>query len=79
MKTSKTQSFLLSIVAASSLPAFLFAYIGPGSGLSAIGAFLACIAGIVVTVLGFIWYPIKRLLGKSEKNQEPDQIADEED
>lgn len=55
----------------------IFAYIGPGTGMSAIGAFLACVAGIIVTILGFFWYPIKRLLGK--KNQEPDQIEDKEE
>lgn len=40
------------------------AYVGPGSGLSAIGAFLALLAGIVVALFGFIWYPVKRLLRK---------------
>lgn len=42
------------------------AYIGPGTGLSAIGAFLAVVAGIIVALLGFIWYPIKRLLRKKK-------------
>jgi hypothetical protein len=59
------------------LPKIVFAYIGPGTGLSAIGAFLACLMGIVVAILGFIWYPIKRLLGR--KSQEPDQIENEEE
>ncbi len=40
------------------------AYIGPGAGLSAIGAFLAIFAGIVVALFGFLWYPIKKLLRK---------------
>ncbi|MCK5341810.1 MAG: hypothetical protein KAR20_00320 [Candidatus Heimdallarchaeota archaeon] len=57
----------------------VFAYIGPGSGLSAIGAFLAFVVGIFITILGFLWYPIKRLLGKGKKTQEPDSITDEED
>jgi len=57
----------------------VFAYIGPGTGLSAIGAFLAFVAGIFITILGFLWYPIKRLLGKSKKTQEPDSLTDEED
>ncbi len=47
------------------------AYIGPGAGLSAIGALLAIVAGLVVGVLGFVWYPIKRVL----KNR---KTADEE-
>lgn len=41
---------------------FVIAYVGPGAGLSAIGAFLAILAGIVVAIVGFIWYPIKRLI-----------------
>ena len=43
------------------------AYIGPGAGLSAIGAFLAVVAGIIVAIFGFVWYPIKRLLRKRKK------------
>ncbi len=57
----------------------VFAYIGPGTGLSALGAFLAILAGIFVTIFGFFWYPIKRLLGKGKKTQEPDSVTDEED
>lgn len=50
----------------------VLAYIGPGSGLSAIGAFLACFMGILVAILGFLWYPIKRLLGnRAQEPQEP--------
>ena len=39
-----------------------FAYLGPGAGLSAIGAFLALIVGVIVAFFGFLWYPVKRLL-----------------
>ncbi len=37
-------------------------YIGPGGALSAIGAFLALLAAVVFAAIGFVWYPIKRLL-----------------
>lgn len=40
------------------------AYVGPGAGLSAIGAFLAVIAAVIAALLGFIWYPVKRLAQK---------------
>jgi hypothetical protein len=40
----------------------VLAYIGPGAGLTAIGAALAFVGAIVLAVIGFIWYPIKRLL-----------------
>ena len=65
--------FIMSlIILVAYLPQTVFAYIGPGTGLSAIGSFLAVLAGIVVAFLGFLWYPIKRLFGK-KKSQEPDQ------
>ena len=69
---------VLSVVLTVFLPQTLFAYIGPGTGLSAIGSFLALLVGIVIAILGFIWYPIKRLLGK-KKSQEPDQVKDKEE
>ena len=55
-------------------PQPIMAYIGPGGGLSAIGALLAIVVGIVVAVLGFVWYPLKRLwrnlkLGQSRCDQ----------
>lgn len=37
-------------------------YIGPGTGMSAVGVFLAVVVGVVVAMLGFIWYPLKRFL-----------------
>ncbi|MGH6916957.1 MAG: hypothetical protein ACREJ0_04545, partial [Geminicoccaceae bacterium] len=38
------------------------AYIGPGAGLSAIGLVLAKVAALGLAVVGFVWYPVKRLL-----------------
>jgi hypothetical protein len=55
------------------------AYIGPGTGLTAIGAILAVAVGIAVAIFGFFWYPIKRLLGKGKETQEPEPVLDEED
>lgn len=43
-------------------PTVAQAYVGPGAGLSAIGSFLALIFGLFVALIGFVWYPIKRLL-----------------
>ena len=44
------------------LPLQAWAYIGPGAGLSAIGALLALLAVVALAVVGFVWYPIKRLV-----------------
>jgi len=46
-------------VLAAPVPAW--AYIGPGSGLSAIGAAFALVASVVVAMVGFVWYPLKRV------------------
>lgn len=37
-------------------------YVGPGGALSAIGTFVALLAAVVLAVIGFLWYPLKRLL-----------------
>jgi hypothetical protein len=46
------------------------AYIGPGAGLTAVGAAIALIAAIALAVVGFIWYPARRaarrLFGKQK-------------
>ncbi len=41
-----------------------FAYVGPGAGLSAIGSALALIGALLLGIVGFFWYPIKRLVRK---------------
>jgi len=38
------------------------AYVGPGAGLGAILLAFALIAGLALLVLGFFWYPLKRLI-----------------
>jgi hypothetical protein len=43
------------------------AYVGPGAGLSAIGSLVALMGTIAVAILGFIWFPIKRLLKSLRK------------
>lgn len=50
------------IVVAAAAPSAALAYVGPGLGLSAIGSFLALVGAILLGLLGFIWYPVKRLI-----------------
>ena len=49
-------------------PQIAMAYIGPGVGLSAIGTVIALLGAIVLGIVGFVWYPVKRLL-KARKKQ----------
>ena len=55
----------------------VLAYLGPGAGLSTIGAFLAVVAGIIVALFGFVWYPIRRLLRKRKPRDEGQDEAGE--
>lgn len=57
-------ALLGTVLAAGLLPLPVVAYVGPGAGLSALGSLLALLAAIVVAIAGFLWYPIKRLLGR---------------
>jgi hypothetical protein len=62
---TRANALLRAVVAAAGLlPLPVVAYVGPGAGLSALGSLLALLAAIVVAIAGFLWYPIKRLLGR---------------
>lgn len=75
MPTNLFLRFILAwLVMGGLFPDYALAYIGPGSGLSAIGAALGVVAGIVVAIIGFVWYPIRRLIRGYRKTsrKEPD-------
>jgi hypothetical protein len=44
------------------------AYVGPGAGITVIGTVLAVIAAIFLGIVGFIWYPVRRLLRSRKGN-----------
>lgn len=63
------------VIATFIAPGLAHAYIGPGAGLSAIGSVIALIGAVFLLILGFLWYPVKRILrkkgnGSGHKNQE---------
>lgn len=65
---------VLSIIALTFVaPQVSHAYIGPGAGIAAIGTVLALIGGILLAIVAFIWYPVKRLLAKVKKKRMPDK------
>ena len=49
------------------------AYIGPGAGIAAIGTVIALIGSILLAIVAFLWYPIKRLLAKLKQRRMNDQ------
>ncbi len=57
--------FLLSLAVGD----LVFAYIGPGAGLSALGALLAVSVAVIVALFGFVWYPLRRLLRTMKRNR----------
>ena len=59
MKRTYQASFLVFLLTLSS---FAHAYVGPGAGLSALGTVAAFIGACLLIIVGFVWYPIKRLL-----------------
>ncbi len=52
------------------MPTAAFAYVGPGAGLGAIGTLIALIGAILFAIIGFVWYPLKRLLRKRQARTE---------
>ncbi|MXO60306.1 hypothetical protein GRI89_12230 [Altererythrobacter salegens] len=48
-------------------------YGGPGAGIAFIGTLISLIGIIAIGGVGFLWYPIKRLLKRNEKEQETDE------
>lgn len=45
------------------------AYIGPGAGLGAFAVVLALGAGILLLIVGLVWFPMKRMLKKKKAAQ----------
>ena len=72
MKKSLVLAFL-GLLAATTPAA---AYIGPGAGLGAIGTVIAVIGAVLLMLVGFIWYPVKRMIKKMRKQPE---VATEEE
>ena len=66
---SKFVSVILVVLAATLAPSMAFAYVGPGAGLSAVGSLLSLLAALGLAVLGFIWYPIRRLLRSFQRKK----------
>jgi len=61
-KSVNRWTMLLGVVLVCLAPGAAFAYVGPGASVAAIGGALALVAGAILAVAGFVWYPIKRFL-----------------
>jgi hypothetical protein len=57
-------AILMLLVAAS--PAM--AYIGPGAGLGAIALTVGLVLAVALLLIGFLWYPLKRMMRKNKSS-----------
>jgi len=55
-------SALFCVLALLSVAEPAMAYTGPGAGITALGSLLALISTLALVIVGFVWYPVKRLL-----------------
>lgn len=63
-----TKFALICLLFVFPMPAY--AYVGPGIGLTAIGAALAFFAAVFLVIVGFVWYPVKRLRQRLKAKRE---------
>jgi hypothetical protein len=54
-------------------PIVVHAYIGPGAGLGAIGTAIALLVALILLIVGFVWYPVKRLLRRRKTENVPNE------
>jgi hypothetical protein len=52
----------LAVATLALAPEAALAYVGPGAGLTALGTIFAFLGAIFLAVVGFVWYPVKRML-----------------
>jgi hypothetical protein len=68
--------FSLMLASALVLPAgAALAYVGPGAGITAIGTLLALVAAAFLAIVGFVWYPLKRLAARRRPAERPASAA----
>lgn len=59
----------------------VLAYGGPGSVVTGIGALFAAVAALLAALFGFVWFPLKKLIGtfKSDPPNAPDETPKAEE
>lgn len=79
MSTPLLHTMLTVAVAAALLliPCPVLAYGGPGSVITGIGALLAAAAAVAAAVVGFLWYPMKRLLHRIRDDGDAEAVMAE--
>ncbi len=60
-------STLLLLLIGMAYSPMALAYIGPGLGSGVVAAVLGIVAGLVMLVVGVVWYPLKHLIRKFKR------------
>jgi hypothetical protein len=68
--------WVLVVFGVFALPGNADAYIGPGAGIGVIGTVVALLSAILFAIVGFVWYPIKRLLAAIRSRNAAQASAD---
>lgn len=77
IKTHKINSVLFSAAFLLILSQPAYAYIGPGAGAGAIIVTIALVTGLLLLVVGLVWFPLKRLIkGKSGSGSGADKTSE---
>lgn len=75
--SAAARTFLV-ILCLAILPGPAAAYIGPGAGIGAFAVVLALGAGLLLLVVGLVWYPLKRMMKRKKAGQAENQTAERE-
>lgn len=71
-RTSVAAAAAAAVAALVLVPEATVAYGGPGSVITGIGAFLAAVVAVAAAVVGFFWFPLKRLYQKLRGDDAPE-------
>ncbi|MCH8209584.1 MAG: hypothetical protein IIA62_11125 [Nitrospinae bacterium] len=67
----KSAAFFMMFALVYIFPAPSFAYVGPGPGITALGALWALIATVVITLVGLLIWPIRALMKRKKQSGVP--------
>ena len=64
------------VVCCIAIPSQALAYIGPGMAISTLGTVLLILSLFAVAIIGFVWFPIKRLYKSFRQSSATDRALD---
>jgi hypothetical protein len=67
--SSRLPIVLFLAVAALSVAEPAYAYIGPGAGISLLGAVWALLLAVLTAVAMVVWYPVRRAMQRSRRRK----------